>query len=65
MSGTFGPPESPINLNGLSCVGSEETFLQCPSKTVTLQESCGSGVAAAAVICTGIGSKTDFSIISL
>ena len=64
VSGSFGPAVSPIILNGLSCDGSEETFLQCPSKTVTLQASCGSGVNAAAVICTGIGSKTESVYIS-
>ena len=55
VSGSFGPAVSPVILNGLSCVGTEETFLQCPNKTVVLQASCGFDYAAA-VICTGIGS---------
>ena len=59
MSGSFGPVVIPIILNGLSCVGSEETFLECPRTTVALQASCGFRGDAAAVICTGIGSKTD------
>ena len=63
VSGSFGPAVSPVILNSLSCVGSEETFLQCPNKTVTLQASCESGIAAA-VICTGIGSATESELVT-
>ena len=53
VSGSFGPVVSPIILNGLSCDGSEETFLQCPRTTLALQGSCSPGVNAAAVVCSG------------
>ncbi len=55
LRGGFGEASSPIFLRALGCVGTENTFLQCPRASVTFSTSCGlfSSTTVAAVICTG------------